>query len=655
MASLSPLLGVMKFEYDPLTLDSGSRLGWLALEWLQDAGGFAMVGLALWVRNGLRNPIYDIGPDGKKKNRLVGPNMLLLGAIALTIYLIALGLQILVSNETNITPRTPFWGRPLSRIGLAFEISLALAGLVALIGFGGPFVVDCFKLRFRRVYALSRLSFQEAVRRRVVWVFLGILILYLFPARWFFNEKPEDEIKSIVGVTTRGMNVLLIAVSLLLASFSIPNDIKNLTIHTIVTKPVERFEVVLGRFFGYLGLVTLALLMMTGFGLLLINFGNVSPEAEEESLKARVARYGKLDFRSRSNADFRGTDVGREDVYRKYIAGGQNTPQRAVWNFDIIPSRFAKADVVPLEFAFDIYRTTKGEEGAGVSVSFEIVTQNWDPNRRFGDLRAEDAYKQETLALGTNPRKENTQAWARVNEIAEKYGRFTYSGKQIFDYHTTDVAVPGGLFRNADKDERSVDGSAKPARQIQVQIRCDTPSQFVGAAQYDLYFLESEGNFSLNYFKGSAGLWFRLVIAIALSVACSTYLAGVLSFLIALFLFVAGFFRDFILMTAFGLNVGGGPLESLVKLIKNSTATIDLDPTPTVKALQLFDGVWRWALRRVMNVIPDVDRYGMSEYVAEGFDIAPGFLLLNLITITAYVLPWLVAAYYLMKAREVAA
>ena len=43
------------------------------------------------------------------------------------------------------------------------------------------------------------------------------------------------------------MNVLLISVGMLLAAFSIPTDIKNLTIHTIVTKPVERFEIVLGR------------------------------------------------------------------------------------------------------------------------------------------------------------------------------------------------------------------------------------------------------------------------------------------------------------------------------------------------------------------------------------------------------------------------
>ncbi len=146
-----------------------------------------------------------------------------------------------------------------------------------------------------------------------------------------------------------------------------------------------------------------------------------------------------------------------------------------------------------------------------------------------------------------------------------------------------------------------------------------------------------------------------MVIALALAVTCSTYLAGVLSFLLALLLFIGGFFKETFFEVASGKNVGGGPLEALARLIKNSNATADLDPTPGIKALQLGDSVFQWGLRRVMNVFPNVDQYGFSDYVAQGFSIGPDFLLLNLITLVAYVLPWLVAGYYLMRAREIAA
>ena len=120
-------------------------------------------------------------------------------------------------------------------------------------------------------------------------------------------------------------------------------------------------------------------------------------------------------------------------------------------------------------------------------------------------------------------------------------------------------------------------------------------------------------------------------------------------------LFIAGFFLEFIQELPSGANIGGGPLESLARLIKNDTATAELDPNPVVRVLQGGDAAYRWLLRRVMNVIPDVDRYGLSDYVAQGFSIGPDLLLINLITLSAYVLPWFVAAYYLMKAREIAA
>jgi ABC-type transport system involved in multi-copper enzyme maturation permease subunit len=667
LASIDPILGVMKFEVEPLSFENTARLGRIGLEWLQDAGGFAMFGLVVWILNAYRNPVYDILPNGKKRNRLVGPGMMLATAVAGCMYLVALGLLFLVSGEHAGMPRKLFLGYQMTSMERALDITMGVAGFLAIVGLGGPFVRDCFRLRWGRIHALAKLSFKEAVRRRVVWVFLFILIVYLFPARWFFQEKPEDELKSIIGVTTRGMNVLLICVGLLLAAFSIPTDIKNLTIHTVVTKPVERFEIVLGRFFGYLGLLTAALLIMTGFGLLLINTGNVAPEAAEESMKSRVARYGDIEFRSKRSADFTGVDVGREYTYRKYIAGHPQSSQRALWSFSSTPDRFGKMEFVPLEFAFDIYRTSKGEEGTGIQVTFEILTHSWNPTRRIDDplypgtqITMQDAYDRDSKGLANKNLTHRSPDWPKVDALAERYGRFVYNNWQIFDYHTSSIDVPAGLFRNAAAGtpgrESLIQGPpGAPDRRLQVQVKCETPSQFIGAAKYDLYFLESEGSFSLNYFKGAMGLWFRLVIALAIAIALSTYFAGVLSFLIAMFVFIGGFFLEFITELARGLNVGGGPLESLARLVKNSTATVDLDPTPTVRALQNLDGIYRWLLRRVMNVIPDVDRYGMTDYVAQGFSIAPDFLLINLITLVGYVLPWLVASYYLMKAREIAA
>ena len=90
----------------------------------------------------------------------------------------------------------------------------------------------------------------------------------------------------------------------LLASFSIPADLKNQTMHTIVTKPVERFEIVLGRSLGYIGLMTIALGVMTACSLVFVA-RNVEPEAKEESYKARVPVFGQMEIREGRGAGVR--------------------------------------------------------------------------------------------------------------------------------------------------------------------------------------------------------------------------------------------------------------------------------------------------------------------------------------------------------------
>ena len=78
------------------------------------------------------------------------------------------------------------------------------------------------------------------------------------------NSKPESQLQSYVEIVFRTMTPLLLVSAAGMASLSIPTDIKQQTIHTILTKPVERFEIILGRFLGYTMLMTLVLFFMSG-------------------------------------------------------------------------------------------------------------------------------------------------------------------------------------------------------------------------------------------------------------------------------------------------------------------------------------------------------------------------------------------------------
>ncbi len=63
----------------------------------------------------------------------------------------------------------------------------------------------------------------------------------------------------------------------------------------------------------------------------------------------------------------------------------------------------------------------------------------------------------------------------------------------------------------------------------------------------------------------------------------------------------------------------------------------------------------RWFIRRVLDIIPDVDRFDLTAYVAEGFNIGVEPLLVNLVLLATYLYLWVLLAFYLMKWREIAA
>ncbi|MBA4190148.1 MAG: hypothetical protein C0467_19360 [Planctomycetaceae bacterium] len=763
-----------------LQLDKGEPLGFahisgLAQSWLQDAGGFAMIGLVVYLLYAMMTPT-----DKSQSEKIRVPvSFFMVGCAALAVlcYASVGGLYAL-----QAAGKTAFMGMPLAPPPLpppppgmpivlpppAFQtelipIMLMIAGTLALLGIGEPFARDMAKIRRRNltigtsgirrfvqsvrsyagdllnarrlmglgvflgiyavfgllifafgsdrlfgiylgvcivgltvfllatltlmlfeaegpVWAIAKLSFKEAIRSQLLWVFLLIFLPFLFPAQWFREIKPSDELRVTVERMDLALTLLVLIPALLLASFyGIPNDIKNLNIYTVVSKPVEKFEIVLGRFVGYLSLMTLVLIGLTGVSLVLIMNTSISQRAKDETYKARVPVRGKLEFKSvqakyrADKTEFEGTNVGREFDYRKYIPGGEGAMQRAIWKFPSIPANMGTAqdDRVPVEFTFDIFKLTKGEQNKGAFVSFRFVTHNakqeqptgagtWPWADKQREKEYQDRKREISKRVNIEGAKPGTPAWAEVNKLAEEFGCFEYGSKEVFDYQVMGLEVPAGLFRNAlqgnpgtEKDPRTE--KDVPAPRVSVYVKCETPGQLLGMAEPDLYLLEYEQPFTINYVKGMVGLWCWLCILIGLAVACSTYLSGVLSLLVVVVIFNAGFFTDFINDLAANRTVGGGPFESMSRLMKAEQPTAPSSESAGGKALSAADKGWSWVVRRVSKVVPDLQSFDWSAFVAEGFNVDSQYIVVNLLMMSGYLLPWGILAYYLMKSREVAA
>lgn len=618
------------------------------LSGLQNAGGWAAFGVLLWLLLGYtRMRAADrLRIPGWKRSVFLASVV-----VSALCYLPVLVLWAFAGLAWWFANRPPDFS---SSVQMFLSICMTIGGAAAIAAAGLPFVASFSTLRFRRIWALARLSFKEAIRSRVLYAFSALLLVFLF-ASWFIPHKPEDQVRTYVAVISWSMTILLLASAVILAAFSIPKDIRQQTLHTITTKPVERFEIVLGRFLGFTALMTLVLLVMTTISVVYVLRG-VDPEAASESLKAREPLYGTLHYENTGN-DREGVNVGREWNYRSYITAVPRTkePQYAVWDFAGLPSSLADRKTVRCEFTFDIYRTTKGYENQGVSCEFQFQTAHFDKSQR-------DRYNQErTRLLAQGKRGSDADI---DNQLAEEFGYYVVPAKDITDYHTMYVDVPAGLFRNALKSQPAASPSSKgaPLPPLQVRVSCRSPTQYVGMAKYDLYLRlddphrgSEKAAFAYNFYKGMFGLWLRLCLVIGLSVALSTYLSGVITMLVVGMLYLGGGMTGYIESLGQGTAPGGGPMEALVRLANRQVALIQLEDSTAATAANYFDYVSRWFIRRVLDIIPDVDRYNLTTYVGEGFNIPLSQLLLDGYLLARYLLPWIVLAYYLIKWREIAA
>jgi ABC-type transport system involved in multi-copper enzyme maturation permease subunit len=670
-------------------------------EWVQNAGAVAAAGIAivLIARASIRNPVelnvWDFTRHYPGLAQILKPCIIIsfvgYGGIIAIWAATRLGIPGL---KERFLPRD----FPIQRYTIGDWV-LTASGALALVVVLAPIAIDlATRISWGRIWAIARLSWKEAIRGRVIWVFGMIALIFLF-ADWFVPYKPEDQLRSYVRMVYWSITPLFLITAVLLGAFSIPNDVKNNSIHTIVTKPVEKFEIVLGRFFGYAGLLTVGLAVVSALSLIYLVRG-VNEDAKVESYTARVPQYGYLRFAGTKD-ERRGDSVGREWGYRGYITGP--TRQRrdafrqfAIWDFLPLPSHVLeqRQDIV-FEFAFDIFRLSKGEEDKGVHCTFTFVDVSklatQDPSRQAQELegRIDEAKKKrnemdadltrelQRLALAYQEKKagkteseqrqldeeleeaqrqEKTKVDVKLIELFQVYQEV---GKEVTDFHTQHFQVPPAVLK-ALVGENALryddDGAPLPALRVFVSVDVADQAQMVGVAPQDFYLLTAEKPFWQNFLKGVIGMWCTHMLVLGVAIACSTYLSSVISLLITMMIYILGLCHDYLREIAMGAVPGGGPFESAMRITTRMTPAAQLEHSPMTSILQTSDRFFGFWVGRILNAIPDIDRHDLHPYVANGFDIGWTDVLLldNVLPTVFYLASWAVLAYYLMKYREIA-
>ena len=534
----------------------------------------------------------------------------------------------------------------------------------------------------RRIWALARLAIQESLRRNVLVALALFLLLVLF-AGWFLDPKSVNPGKLYLGFILGATNLLVCMVTLVLSVFSLPADIKAKAIQTVTTKPVRTGEIVLGRILGFsiVGAVLLAIMGLIGWGFVVRSVSHGHTVAVEDTIELKDVAGTVTGFEGRSSLDrghrhrieldaagngwtdnvqghrhavrrsengytigaaegllearrplrgslrfldregrpsTKGISVGSEWTYRQYIEGGSLAA--AIWKFEGISER-EYSNGLPLEMIVRVFRTYKGSIEKGIKGSVRV-------RNPASGLQSDPFYftaREFTIDSLLIPRKLASTS--------------TDGGTRQVD-----------LFQDIVADGR-----------VEVLLQCLEPAQYYGVAQADFYLRAGDGSFALNYAKSCLGILFSMLLVTAMGVMFSTFLGGPLALFATLAVVMVGQFREFI-QRLFESQVtgdssivpGGGPIESLYRIVTQESITVELAPSSAVQIMKTFDTFLLAPMRLLAGIFPSLGSLGTSDFVAGGFDIPFDLVAEHGMETIGYLLAFFIAGAFCLRAREVA-
>lgn len=536
------------------------------------------------------------------------------------------------------------------------------------------FARDLPSTTWRRTYAIARLAFQEALRRKVLAV-VAVFIIGLMFAGWFLDPNADHPARLYIETVLTGTSWMVLLLGLFLSCFSLPADIKNKTVQTIVTKPVRSTEIVLGRIMGFTAVGTMLLGIMGVLSYFFVVRGvrhvhevrtvvadgksgmttfdshhahtfEIGEDGEGVTnelkghrhrvvktdrtdkdgkpvyevfeavgmLQAKVPVLAQLRFTDREGHTGDGLNVGYESNYQKYIEGA--SLMSAIWTFENVKDSTYGKDGIDLEYTLKAFRTFKGDIVTGVQGSITL--------------------KHPTKNIQSTPM------------------RFI-----VKEFQNDQMRIPRKIegFRDRVPAQLDIYDDLVEDGKMEVVVRCEDRSQYLGMSQADLFVRQADRSFAWNMFKAYVGIWLQLLIIICFGVMFSTFLSGPVAMIATLTCLVFGFFGGVASEVASGKMPGGGPIESLIRmpLQAGSMTELDLGNDALEKVIQTVDyGIMR-PLSVVGRIFPDFGGLNTSAFVAYGIDIFDRLLMRHITLTICYFVATALVGYFFLKTRELAA
>jgi ABC-type transport system involved in multi-copper enzyme maturation permease subunit len=122
-----------------------------------------------------------------------------------------------------------------------------------------------------RVATIASNTFREAVRDRVLYNLIIFAFLMIGASLLLGQITINVQKQLLINLGLTAISIFGVLIAIFIGIGLVSKEIDKRTLYTVLTRPVQRWEFILGKFFGLLGtLVVNAVLMTVGFFLALL-------------------------------------------------------------------------------------------------------------------------------------------------------------------------------------------------------------------------------------------------------------------------------------------------------------------------------------------------------------------------------------------------
>ncbi len=122
----------------------------------------------------------------------------------------------------------------------------------------------------KKIYAIAVNTFREAIRDRILYLLLVFALLMILCSRIISLLTIGSEEKIIKDLGLSAINVFSVLIAIFVGVGLVFKEIEKKTIYTVVSKPIKRYQFIIGKYFGLIVTILINMVIMTVFFYILL-------------------------------------------------------------------------------------------------------------------------------------------------------------------------------------------------------------------------------------------------------------------------------------------------------------------------------------------------------------------------------------------------